>query len=90
VSEALNNVCRHSQSPRAEVTLAATSDRLTLAIRDWGVGFDPTRVGAGHFGLAGIVRRVGLLGGQTTIDSAPGQGTTVHVVLPLDNPARQP
>jgi signal transduction histidine kinase len=83
VSEALNNVGRHSRSKRAEVSVSASDDRLTVAVRDWGVGFDPALVGSGHFGLAGMAQRVGLLGGHTTVDSAPGQGTTVLITLPL-------
>jgi signal transduction histidine kinase len=54
-----------------------------LSVRDWGVGFDPQAVAGGHFGLEGIRQRVRLLGGQLTLESAPGAGTLVQVVVPV-------
>jgi signal transduction histidine kinase len=52
-------------------------------VRDWGIGFDAESVGKGHYGLEGIRQRVRLLGGRLTIESAPGSGTLVQVVVPI-------
>ena len=57
-----------------------------ITIADNGKGFDakaarPATIGSG-FGLAGVGERVGMLGARHTIVSAPGQGTTVTIVLP--------
>jgi signal transduction histidine kinase len=82
VQESLTNVRRHSHSERAAVKLLRQNDRIYLEVRDWGVGFDPSRVERNHFGLEGIVERARLLGGQAQIQSEVGKGTLVTVDLP--------
>ncbi|MEX2112428.1 MAG: PAS domain S-box protein [Pirellulales bacterium] len=83
VQEALTNVQRHSGTKRADVTLKQSGDRLELQVRDFGAGFDPERVGSGHFGLRGMAERVRLLNGTVEIESSPGKGTEIRVVAPL-------
>jgi len=83
IREALMNVVRHSQSPRAEVRLQEQNGELIVTVRDWGVGFDPSQGAPGHFGLPGIRERAALLGGRACVASSPGQGTTVQVALPI-------
>ena len=66
--------------------LAGGRERLVrLRINDDGVGFDPVMasrlVSEGHFGLAGMRERVEMVGGNLSIDSAPGDGTTVDVEM---------
>jgi signal transduction histidine kinase len=53
-----------------------------VSVRDDGGGFDPNGATAG-FGLAGMRERVELLGGELSLTSAPGLGTTVSAALPL-------
>jgi PAS domain S-box-containing protein len=85
--EALTNIVRHAQAREVWVRLAC-DDKLCLTIRDDGVGFD---VSAAHarashgesFGLLGMRERVGIVDGQLTISSSPGQGTLVYVCFPL-------
>ncbi len=86
VQEGLNNACRYSRSERIRVELRTDGERLHVEVRDWGEGFDPERVGAGHFGIEGIRERARLLEGNAEVQSAPGDGTIIHVTLP----ARQP
>jgi signal transduction histidine kinase len=81
--EALSNACKHSQSERIRVMLLQEEGEVRLEVRDWGVGFDPQAVPAGHFGLEGIRERTRLALGKVTIDSRPGHGTTVLAVVPL-------
>jgi two-component system sensor histidine kinase UhpB len=83
VQQALTNVAQHSRSSRAEVAVWQKSESMQLLIRDWGVGFDPTRVDKEKFGLRGIVRRTELVGGTAQIVSQPNQGTQILVRLPL-------
>jgi PAS domain S-box-containing protein len=83
VQECLNNIWRHSKSARARVELIQTDRVIRLTVQDWGVGFDPDQVDRTRFGLAGLRQRARLLDGMVLIRSAPGQGSTVRVTLPL-------
>lgn len=86
VQEALANVERHSNSKRARVSVHQRGDRILVAVCDDGIGFDPTAIHEGHFGLEGICERAKLLGGEAHIKSRPGEGTEIHVNLPLTLP----
>ena len=93
VQEALNNVARHSGAREAWVTLEEKSSRLHLEIRDNGCGFqvDPEgkRAAGQGIGLAGMRERAEHLKGSLSVRSAPQQGTTVSVSVPLPRPAIQ-
>lgn len=85
--EALTNVVRHAQASQSVVKLACDDALAQLCISDDGVGFDPvmvlereTQLG---WGLVGIRERVQLAGGDCRIESAPGEGTTLTVEIPL-------
>ena len=87
VQEALNNVIRHAQATRAWVEVHFDVDHLTLVVRDDGQGFEMPRLPddlarRGHFGLMGIQERAFLYGGQVTVNSSAGKGTTLQVQLP--------
>lgn len=86
--ESLSNVRRHAGASHVEVTLTYGEAAVKLEIRDNGVGFDvPTdpaeMMRTGRFGLLGMHERARLFGGRTVIESHPGEGTTVTVVIPL-------
>lgn len=81
--EALTNACKHSKSKKVTVTLSQQGQEVWLEIRDRGIGFDSGSVEKGRFGLEGIRQRVRLLGGRLTIDSKPGSGTLIQVVVPV-------
>jgi PAS domain S-box-containing protein len=81
--EALGNACQHSQSERIRVSLVQHGNRLQVEIRDWGIGFEPEKIEENRFGLEGIRERTRLLGGTCTVESRPGQGTSVRVTLPI-------
>lgn len=88
--ELLSNVRHHAEAEQVRAAVAYTQDghALTLLVADDGVGFDA----AGYdlqrsHGLRRIAERAAFLGGSMRIASAPGQGTSVHVTLPLDGAA---
>src|SRR5262249_49576633 len=83
--EALANVRKHARAHRVRLTLSYLGDATLLDVRDDGDGFDPAAPagnGSGGFGLAGMRERLSAHGGTLTIETAPGQGTTVLAALP--------
>jgi PAS domain S-box-containing protein len=86
VQEALNNFVRHSAASQAQVKLQQSGRTVRLEIQDSGVGFNPAQVSPDRFGLRGIVERSRLFGGNATINSRPGGGTSVVVEIPMDQP----
>jgi two-component system, NarL family, sensor kinase len=85
--EALTNAAKHAAGAAVAIRLAITADHARLTIRDRGAGFDadaapPARVGEG-LGLIGMRERARLLGGVLRVQSAPGTGTRIEVVVPL-------
>lgn len=84
---AIANVRQHSDADRAVVTLTGSPSQVDLDVRDDGRGFDPTvpiaRTATGGYGLAAMRDRVRELGGSLDVESAVGEGTAVHVEIPL-------
>jgi signal transduction histidine kinase len=89
VQESLTNACCHSRSDFIRVQLLQVADKLHIKIADEGVGFDPDAVPSDRFGLRGIRQRARLFDGQTAIRTRPGEGTEVHVTLPLLDPTAE-
>jgi signal transduction histidine kinase len=90
VQEALNNIAKHAHATTVEVLLRYEPDRVQLCIHDDGVGFnvDAARSSGGQgFGMVSMRQRAEELGGVLRLESAPGEGTSVHVELPLATPA---
>ena len=84
VQEALTNVGRHAEATLVEVGLGVEAGCLRLVVRDNGRGIDPERqANTQTLGLAGMRERVRLLRGELVIDSAPGRGTAVTVMIPI-------
>ena len=79
--EALFNVWKHARATRVEVRLNASERELELSVSDDGVGFDPSGVPSGHFGLEGMRTRAQILGANLQIASAAGKGTRISVRL---------
>jgi signal transduction histidine kinase len=81
--EALFNAVKHSHSVKVQISLRRSDKSVLLTIRDWGVGFDPSKVSRGVHGLSGIQERARVVGGQSNIHSSPSEGTCISVELPL-------
>lgn len=84
VQEALTNVARHAKASHIQVILELTNNEVQLTIQDNGCGFDTNRARSQKsLGIMGMTERVAPWDGALHITSALGQGTTVHVVVPL-------
>jgi len=89
IQEALNNIAKHAQADRVEISLMRRDSRILASIQDNGKGFDLDRVlhpesPERGFGLIGMQERVSLLGGQMDIQSKPGFGTLIHIEIPCE------
>jgi signal transduction histidine kinase len=83
--EALNNVAKHARARQATVRLVIEDSHVELTVSDDGVGFSSPspRAGRRTLGLTSMQERAALLGGTCTVQSDPGQGTTVRFRVPV-------
>jgi two-component system nitrate/nitrite sensor histidine kinase NarX len=91
VQEALANVCKHANARRARLALARREGGYEICVEDDGVGMPADQAAgehgeAGHYGLAIMRERARRLGGELTVDSAPGAGTRVRLYFPAVQP----
>jgi signal transduction histidine kinase len=82
LQESLNNVAKHAQASRVKVELAFQPESLILKVADDGKGFSGGGVVPGHYGLVNLRERARRLAGEASVESAPGKGTTVTLLLP--------
>jgi PAS domain S-box-containing protein len=82
-SEALNNSLKHAAATAVRVVITSNKQRLALSVSDNGRGCDPAAASAnGGLGLVTMQQRADVLGGQLSVCSAPGAGTTVTISIP--------
>jgi signal transduction histidine kinase len=82
VQEALGNAVRHGRPQAIDVTIATAADKVTITIRDDGVGFDPGQIAERRgMGLQMMRERVEELGGAIHVESTPSKGTKVRVTM---------
>lgn len=93
VQEAMNNVLKHAAAKNVSVSVERRADTVLAIVEDDGTGFDPDSAlarDASHLGIAGMRERAGILGGELTIESSAGGGTTLRIQLPVTAEAGQP
>jgi len=83
VQESLNNIVKHSGATEATVVVKRQTTAVLLSIRDNGRGFDSIPANSAGLGLSGITERVWILGGKSTLNSSPGQGTNLTFEIPI-------
>lgn len=85
IQEALTNVRKHAEARRVRIVCRKTEDQLSFMVVDDGKGFDydESQASQRHFGLGVMRERAETVGGWATIQSSPGQGTSVTVIVPL-------
>ncbi|NDL67328.1 sensor histidine kinase [Anaerotalea alkaliphila] len=89
LQEIINNVKKHSKADNVQIQLRFGMKYLKLVVQDDGVGFEVEKTllrvkeQGVSYGLVGIYERVNQLHGHINIDSAPGQGTTYSILLPV-------
>ncbi len=86
LQEALQNAVKYSGVRQFAVELQATESEIQLTVSDLGVGFDPHAAFTGRgLGLISMRERVYLAGGQISIESQPGMGTTIRACVPFSS-----
>ena len=80
--ETLNNIVQHARASTISLELAQSEKGYRLVIRDDGIGFNPSTVPEGHFGITGIQERASLCGGAAELHSAPQEGTIWTIQIP--------
>ncbi|MDO4753914.1 MAG: ATP-binding protein, partial [Bacillota bacterium] len=81
VQEIHSNIVKHSRAKHATLQLNIDKDRITLSVQDDGIGFDANKNNSGY-GLVSIADRVELLNGTLEVESRPGEGTSIRVIVP--------
>jgi signal transduction histidine kinase len=81
IQEALTNVMKHADAATVDLELTEVGGLIQMTVHDDGAGFDTAQTSAG-FGLVGMQDRVALVDGKVSVDSTPGDGTTVHAEVP--------
>lgn len=88
--EALTNVIKHSGASTVDISILKNRDRAVLEVTDNGSSFDVTRIATGEWhnclGLSGMRERVEMIGGNFSVESAPGKGTVVRAEIPFRAP----
>ena len=103
--EGITNIMRHAAATQASVILLMHDHEVSLIIEDNGKGFDLAAAEKGlrggpypgggaprrpSLGLIGMKERAALVGGEFTVDSQPGKGTTLRVRIALTTPEEEP
>ncbi len=86
--EAINNIVHHADAKSVSISLTRDNGNVCLRVEDDGRGFDVAKITGQalrlrRLGLLGIQERADLVGGEVTLDSAPGRGTRLQVSMPL-------
>jgi PAS domain S-box-containing protein len=86
VQEALTNCVRHAGASTVLVRVWRMEETLNIQVEDDGSGFDPSEAAPHRSGLIGIRERASALGGESEVESVPGEGCRLLVQIPLEWP----
>ncbi len=88
--ECIMNAAKHAQCRLIRVQCLSQDNRVEVRVCDSGIGFDPARVAQHKVGLKSLQELATEAGGRLCIDTAPGAGTTVSLVMILENDPEAP
>ncbi|HAF17589.1 MAG TPA: hypothetical protein DCG84_04570 [Peptococcaceae bacterium] len=85
IQEALNNIQKHAEASEVVVKLELHPERIYVVIRDNGKGFDVQSAMnlSEHYGLLNMKERAHIFKGELNVNSAPGRGTEIILVIPV-------
>jgi len=83
VQEVLTNVLKHARATRMQISAHCNAPFIEVCITDNGRGFDTATTSTGR-GLRHLAQRAASLNGSVIIESQPGDGTTVRLLLPIE------
>jgi signal transduction histidine kinase len=87
LQESLSNITKHANATRIVINLEHGGDWLLMSVGDNGIGVQPeSNQKSDSFGLLGIGERVRALNGTMTLESDPGSGTVLTIVVPVEAP----
>ncbi len=82
--EGVLNAIRHSRATEMHLSLTQNRNTCEASLRDNGVGFNlAANESSSHYGLKGMRERIRKIGGELSLESAPGKGTAIHITVPL-------
>jgi PAS domain S-box-containing protein len=82
IQEALNNAIKHARAKSVLIRISTQKNTLHLQIKDDGVGFEQHKIKKGA-GLNNIQNRVYLSNGLLSLETAPGNGCTINIKIPV-------
>lgn len=86
LQESLTNAAKHAEAHLVDVKLSFDVEGVLLKIADDGKGFDPSDRPRGHYGLLNMRERATKLDGKFEIESAPGKGCRIALLIPYPRP----
>ena len=87
--EAVHNCARHSRATEVHLKVTVAERQLAIELHDNGCGFDSSLPVEG-WGLGSMKQRAKEMGGEMDLRSAPGEGTTITLFLPLSSLSKEP
>jgi len=83
VQEQTNNILKHAAATQATIVINKGSAAIHVSVIDNGKGFDPALKRKG-IGISNIINRIDCYNGDVYIESSPGKGCKLEIVIPLD------
>lgn len=82
IQEAMNNILKYANASQVLITVRSDAKSISMAVKDDGVGFDPSKKAKG-IGLKNIQSRVEFHCGTLNVVASPGMGCTLEIKIPL-------
>ncbi|MEO7984435.1 MAG: ATP-binding protein, partial [Bacteroidota bacterium] len=84
IQEQVNNIVRHAEAKSVQIKLQSDAEYIILTVSDDGKGFDRANYIKG-LGFSNVSNRASLFNGKVEIESSPGNGCKLSVIIPLEN-----